>query len=124
MPGAPRQFEDGERGRPHVLRWWKLVITNYFAFTAKLVHEDRVLHTRLPDELWSRLENFLNSLSGLPCWVDKNLSTTVFGPKQNLDFWEKVFQTGQAPTGIQILAQPLDLQGMIQAPGERGGGSS
>ena len=46
------------------------------------------------------------------------MSTTVFGPKQNLAFWEKVFQTGKAPMGIQILAQPLDLNQMIQARGE------
>ena len=48
----------------------------------------------------------------------KKMSTTVFGPKQNLAFWEKVFQTGKAPMGIQILAQPLDLNQMIQARGE------
>jgi hypothetical protein len=43
-----------------------------------------------------RLRNFHESLSRLPCWVDGNLSTTVFGPKQNLDFWDKVFQSGKA----------------------------
>jgi hypothetical protein len=55
------------------------------------------------------------SLSKLPCWVDHNLSTTVFGPKQNLDYWEKVFQAGKTPSGIQILAMPLDLNEMIRA---------
>jgi hypothetical protein len=69
---------------------------------------------RLPDELWDRLRNFLESLSRLPCWVDGNLSTTVFGPKQNLDFWDKVFQSGKAPTNVQILAAPLDLNEMIR----------
>ena len=29
-------------------------------------------------------------------------------PKQNLDYWETVFQTGKSPSGIQILAAPLD----------------
>ena len=104
----------------NVLRWLRLVITNYFAFTARLVHEDRLLHTRIPDDLWDRMQNFLESLSGLPCWMDRNLSTTVFGPKQNLDYWEKVFETGQSPSGIQILARPLDLQQMIQ--GKSAGG--
>ena len=104
----------------NVLRWLRLVITNYFAFTARLVHEDRLLHTRIPDDLWDRMRNFLESLSGLPCWMDRNLSTTVFGPKQNLDYWEKIFETGQSPSGIQILARPLDLQQMIQ--GKSAGG--
>ena len=104
----------------NVLRWLRLVITNYFAFTGRLVHDDRLLHTRLPDELWERMRNFLGSLALFPCWVDRNLSTTVFGPKQNLDFWEKVFETGKTPSGIRILAQPLDLQQMIQGRAARG----
>lgn len=98
----------------NVMRWIRLVIANYYAYTGKVIHEDRQLHSRVPDELWDRLRNFLESLSRLPCWVDRNLSTTVFGPKQNLDYWEKVFQTGRAPSGIQILAAPLDLNEMVR----------
>lgn len=98
----------------NVLRWLRLVINHYFAFTGKLVHDDRLLQVSLPDELWNNLQNFLVSLSQLPFWIDRNLSTTVFGPKQNLDFWETVFETGETPTGIRILSQPLDLHQMIQ----------
>ncbi len=98
----------------NVMRWIRLVIANYYAYTGKVIHEDQLLHVRLPDELWDRLQNFLESLSRLPCWIDRNLSTTVFGPKQNLDYWEKVFQTGKAPSAIQILAAPLDLNEMIR----------
>jgi len=99
----------------NVMRWARLVITHYFAYMGKVVHEDRLLQTRLPDALWDRMRSFFVSLSRLPCWVDRNLSTTVFGPKQNLDFWEKVFESGKAPSGIPILAQPLDLNTMIRA---------
>ena len=98
----------------NVLRWLRLVITNYFAYTGKVVHDDRLLQKRLPDELWDRIRNFLESLADLPCWIDRNLGMAVFGPKQNLDYWEKVFETGGAPSGILILAQPLDLHQMIQ----------
>ena len=98
----------------NVLRWLRLVISHYFAFTGRMIQEDRLLQTRLPDELWDRMRNFLKSLSSLPCWIDRNLSTTVFGPKQNLDYWGKVFETGRAPSGIQILPRPLDLHQMIQ----------
>jgi hypothetical protein len=98
----------------NVTRWMRLVIANYYAYTGKVIHEDRQLHGRLPDELWDRLRNFLESLTRLPCWVDRNLSTTVFGPKQNLDYWETVFQTGKSPSGIQILTAPLDLNEMIR----------
>ena len=30
------------------------------------------------------------------------------------DFWEKVFETGVAPTGVRILAKPLNLTSMVQ----------
>jgi hypothetical protein len=101
----------------NVMRWIRLVIANYYAYTGRVILEDRQLQSRLPDELWDRLRNFLESLSRLPCWVDRNLSTTVFGPKQNLDYWQRVFQTGTAPSGIRILAAPLDLNEMIRPRG-------
>ena len=78
------------------------------------IHEDRPLHSRLPDELWDRLRNFLESLSCLPCWIDRNFGTTVFGPKQNSDYWEKVFKTRVAPSSIRILTAPLNLHEMIK----------
>lgn len=98
----------------NVLEWVRLVIENYNAYTGKLVDKDRLLQTALPEELWKRIENFLRSLSMLPCWIDKNLSNMVFGAKQNRDYWNQVFKTGKTPSGVRVLAEPLDLQSMIQ----------
>ena len=100
-----------------MLRWLRFVIEHYFAFTGQMYDNDRLLHRPFPDTPWDHMRNFLTNLAGLPCWSDKNLSTTVFGPKQNLDFWEKVFRTGETPMGVRILAQPLDLKEMIQPRG-------
>ena len=101
----------------NVLRWLRLVIEHYFAFAAQMYDRERLLHRLLPDALWEHMRNFFTNLAGLPCWCDKNLSMTVFGPKQNLDFWENVFLTGKTPLGIQILTQPLDLHQMIKPRG-------
>ena len=98
----------------NIVRWVRMLISNYFAYSMQVVAEDRLLHKRLPDEVWDSIRNFLESLAGLPCWIDRNLSVTVFGPKQNRDYWEKVFETGQDPSGIQVLAQPLNPFQMIQ----------
>ena len=108
----------------NVVRWIRLVMANYNAYTGRVVREDRLLHGALPDELWDRIRNFLLSLSKLPCWIDKGLGTTVFGPKQNADYWEKVFETGKSPSNIQILAVPLDLQEMIAPKVAQVGGKS
>jgi hypothetical protein len=104
----------------NVLEWTRLVIQNYFAFTGQMVQLDRVLHRRLPDELWHRIEAFLCSLARLPCWIDKNLSSVVFGAKQNRDFWEGIFRSGSAPSGVRVLAKPLDLKEMIVDPAQTG----
>ena len=97
----------------NVLRWVRLVVANYNAYTGQVVKEDRLFQVKLTDALWERIRNFLVSLSKLPCWIDKNLANTVFGPKQNADYWETVFQTGKSPSDIQILAAGLDLNEMI-----------
>jgi hypothetical protein len=96
------------------LGWVRLVIEFYNAYTGRMIAKDKLFHYALPEELWKRIKTFLTKLAALPCWIDKNLSITVFGAKQNLDFWKKVFETGVAPTGVRVLAQPLNLQTMIQ----------
>ena len=108
----------------NVLRWLRLVIEHYFAFTLQMYDKERLLQRQLPDALWEHMRNFLVGVAGLPCWCDKNLSSSVFGPKQNLDYWQQVFETGQTPTGIRVLAQPLDLNQMIQSATENSGGAS
>jgi hypothetical protein len=100
----------------NIVEWIRLVIEYYFAYTGKMVDKERILHGKLPEDLWDRLHAFLVNLSKLPCWVDKHLSNTVFGAKQNLDFWKQIFKTGKSPSGVQVLAQPLDLNAMIVQP--------
>ena len=97
----------------NLLRWLRLVIENYFAYTGQMYHNDRLLHQQLPDSLWDRMRNFLTNISSLPCWIDRDFSGSIFGPKRNLDFWEGVFRTGKTPDGTQVLAQPLDLSQLI-----------
>jgi hypothetical protein len=104
----------------NVLEWTRFVIEHYYAFAGQKVQLDRVLQQRLPDELWRRIETFLRSLAALPCWIDKNLSSVVFGAKQNRDFWDGIFRTGKAPSGVQILTKPLDLKAMVLEPAQAG----
>ena len=97
----------------NIIRWVQLVIEHYFAFTGGMADKERLLHPSLPDELWDRINNFLSNISKLPCWFDKGLSNSVFGPKQNLLYWDSVFKTGQSPDGIRVLTQGLKMQEMI-----------
>jgi hypothetical protein len=98
----------------NVLVFVRLVIEHYFAWVGQAVQKDRLMQQRFPEVLWQRIELFLKHLADLPCWIDRNLSITVFGAKQNREHWRKVFATGKTPAGVQVLAQPLDVTHMIQ----------
>jgi hypothetical protein len=98
----------------NVLSWVRFVIENYNAYTGRKIDKDRLLQYPLPEELWQRIKTFLVNFSALPCWIDKNLSSIVFGGKQSAEFWKRVFETGKTPGGVRVLAAPLDLQTMIQ----------
>lgn len=98
----------------------RLVIENYYALVGERMDKDKLMQHVLPEALWQRIEVFLRRLKDLPCWIDKNLSLTVFGAKQNRDFWAQVFKTGKAPGGVPVLAKPLDPMQMIQEPAARG----
>jgi hypothetical protein len=104
-----------------VMAWVRLVIENYFAFVGAQVDKEKLLHQPIPEDLWRRLEAFLRNLADLPCWIDKNLSLTVFGTKQLTDFWLQIFRTGIAPNQVRVLAQPLDLGQMITRADEHRG---
>lgn len=105
----------------NLLAWLRLVIEHYYAWTGQMMDKDRIFHQRIPDECWRRIECALKNIAALPCWVDKNLSRTVFGSKQPQEFWATIFTTGTAPTGVPVLAKPLELTKLIKAPNSPGG---
>ncbi|MCR6701183.1 MAG: hypothetical protein NVV68_08575 [Dokdonella sp.] len=96
------------------LRYIQHVAKNYFINTGKPIQEDKLFHYLFPEQLWINIRNFVRNLSALPLWVNKDLSETVFGGKQNNSFWQTVFETGRSPHGVQVLAKPLNLVEMIK----------
>ena len=97
----------------NIMRWVRLVIENYNAVTGKHVERERLFLEEFPEMLWGNVKRFLESLSELTCWTNTELSSSVFGPKQNQDYWEAVFKTGKSPSGTVILPRGLELQEMI-----------
>ena len=100
-----------------ILKYVRLVVEHYFAVTGKQIEKDQLMQYRFPEDVWARIETFLRRLSGLPTWIDTNLSTTVFGAKQNRDFWAEVFKSGKRPDGGQVFAGPIDVIEMMQESG-------
>ncbi len=93
-----------------------LIIKNFVVMQGQIVHEDRLFQYRFPEPLWDRADAFVGNLKRLPVWINLGLSDTVFGAKQTYDYWYRVFETGKAPSGQQVLAAPLNLMEMIKEP--------
>jgi hypothetical protein len=96
------------------LRYIQHVAKNYFINTGIPIQEDKLFQYRFPEQLWTNIRSFVRNLAALPLWVNKDLSETVFGGKQNNSFWQTVFETGRSPQGVQVLAKPLNLVEMIK----------
>ena len=98
------------------LRFVRQIVQNYFITTGKAFQEERLFQYRFPEPLWDSIENFLVNLRKLPLWVNRQLSTTVFGGKQNYEFWQTIFETGQTPQNQPIIASGgINLMKMIQS---------
>lgn len=96
--------------------WLKLVqqiIKNFFIMQGSPIKEERLFQYPFPEPLWDRIRIFIINLSNMPLWVNRELSATVFGGKQNNEFWQTIFETGRSPQGIQVLSGPINLMDMI-----------
>jgi len=96
------------------LRFIKQIATNYFITTGKPIQEEKLFQYPFPDQLWINIRSFIRNLAALPLWVNKDLSATVFGGKQNNSFWQTVFETGRSPQGVQVMPQGINLVEMIK----------
>ena len=96
------------------LRYIEQIIKNYFIMQGKPIQEKKLFQYRFPEPLWERIRIFVRNLKNLPLWVNRELSLTIFGGKQNYEFWQTVFETGKTSQGFQVLTEPLDLMKMIK----------
>jgi hypothetical protein len=95
------------------LRYIAQIIKNYFIMQGKPIQENKLFQYRFPESLWARIKTFILNLSNLPLWVNKELSSTIFGGKQNYEYWQTIFETGNTSQGFQVLAKPINLMEMI-----------
>lgn len=96
------------------LRYIEQIIKNYFIMQGKPIQEKKLFQYKFPETIWDRIRIFVKNLANLPVWINKELSLTVFGGKQNYEYWQTIFETGKSPQGVQVLAEPLDLMKLIQ----------
>ena len=100
------------------LRLVRQIIYHYFVTTGKPVDETKMFQQEVPAACWANVENFIESLTGLSLWVNKDLSLSAFGTKRNNEYWHAVFETGCTPDGAVVMPIGLNLVEMIQSPGQ------
>ena len=95
------------------VQYLRLLIKNHFAFAGTMYNEENLFQQKLPDQLWENIQTFIINLRELPIWKDRSMSATIFGGKNNYDFWKMVFQTARTPDGTAVLTGPLNVAEMI-----------
>ena len=96
------------------IQYIKLLVKNHFAYTGAMYDDENLFQQKLPSQLWENIKTFLENLRNLPVWKDRSMSTTIFGGKNNYDFWKVTFSSGKTPDGTPVLAVPLNVADMIK----------
>ena len=96
------------------IQYIKLLVKNHFAYTGEMYDDENLFQQKLPNQLWENIKTFLNNLRNLPVWRDRSMSATIFGGKNNYEFWKTIFTTGNTPDGTPVLVTPLNVATMIK----------
>jgi len=91
------------------LKFLGQIVQSHFISQGHPVDEKKLFQYQFSDTLWTNIRNYLKNLSLLPLWTNNSLSSTVFGGKQNYQFWHTIFTSGSSPQGVIVLAQPINL---------------
>ena len=100
-----------------IYNWLRLVrqiVYQYFITTGKPIDEQRLFQYEIPEACWQNIENFVDALKNLALWVNRDLSISAFGAKQNNAYWHSVFETGESPDGAPVMPEGLNLLEMIK----------
>ncbi len=96
------------------LKYIEQIVQSYFIMQGKPIQQEKLFQNEFTDSLWSNIRNFVRNLGNLPLWANNELSLTIFGGKQNYDFWHQIFSTGKSPQNVQVLAEPLNIMELIK----------
>lgn len=97
----------------NLLRYVRELVKQYFLMRGQVIEDSELFQHKFPEELWALIRKLIYRLSELPVWVNRQLSGTVFGGKQDHEYWKIIFETGRDRAGIQVLAKPLNLNELI-----------
>lgn len=96
------------------LKYIEVLIKHSFAFSATMCDSENLLQQKFSEILWDYIRTFVINLANMPIWKDRSMSATIFGGKNNYDFWKTVFETGKTPNGTLVLLKPVNVIEMMK----------
>ena len=96
------------------VRYVGQIVKNYFITTGKPIDESKLFQYQIPDTCWDNIENFVENLMRLSIWVNKDLSNSIFGGKQNYEFWQSIFESGKTSEGAAVMQSGINVMRMIE----------
>ncbi len=96
------------------LRYVGQIVQSYFITTGKPIDEKKLFQYAIPDACWENIENFVDAQRRLPLWVNKDLSLSVFGGKQNNDYWQAIFESGRTLNNVEVMPSGINIMDMIR----------
>ena len=99
------------------VRYAGQIVKNYFITTGKPIDESKLFQYPIPDPCWDNIENFVENLKRLSIWVNKDLSNSIFGGKQNYEFWQAIFESGKTHNNVEVMPNGINVMEMIQPHG-------
>lgn len=97
----------------NVLRYVRDLVKQYFLMQGRVIEDSELFEQKFPEELWGLVSKLVLNVANLPVWVNKQLSGTIFGGKQDHEYWKVIFESGSARGGVAVLAKPLNLKDLI-----------
>jgi len=98
----------------NMLRYVRDLVKQYYLLRGEVIEDVELFQRAFPEELWGMIEKLLKNIGSLPLWVNHQLSGTVFGGKQDHEYWKIIFETGKDRSGIHVLAKALNLLELIR----------
>jgi hypothetical protein len=98
----------------NILRYVQDLVKQYFLMDGQVIPDVELFQHQFSDKLWVMIERLLKNIANLPVWVNHQLSGTVFGSKQDHEYWKIIFATGVNRSGIQVIAKPLNLNDLVK----------
>jgi hypothetical protein len=91
------------------LKYLSQIVQSNFISLGKPIDDKKLFQYEFSNTLWQNIRSYIKNLSLLPLWTNNQLSATVFGGKQNYQYWQTIFSTGLSPQNVRVLAEPINL---------------